>query len=170
MLTLITSHFFSRPPLGQSKVTSGRLTPCSDPPAPAGHFSRLSLTFRQNAYENINILNLPHFLPISEERSGRSCVAGTPGDWCECLGRDKAWQREGSGITQSLPRRGKWFLPFKKPYSLPPSARNFLNLVKGPCKGGRSCFSCYGGWVAEAPSFPACSWLSSMIPLRHPGP
>ena len=79
-----------------------------------------------------SILNLTHFLPTHGERRSRSCVAGAPGDSCEFLGKDKACQRIGSGITQSLPREGKIVSSIQKaPLPASPSARNFLSLVKG---------------------------------------
>ena len=74
------------------------------------------------------MLNLAHSLRISEERRCSSCVAGAPGDFCEVLGKDKAWQRKGSGITQSLSRKGKSVSSIQKAPLPAPLSQEFSEL------------------------------------------
>lgn len=65
------------------------------------------------------------------------------------------------GLPKASLEKGNLFLPFQKPHSLLPSARNFRSFVKGPCKVGGSCFSCCG--VEQPRHLRICSWFPSTI-------
>lgn len=63
----------------------------------------------------------------------RLCSWGPLGTCVNSYTKIKLGREKEVGLPQTSLEKEKSFLPFKKPHSLPASARNFLSLVKGPC-------------------------------------
>lgn len=88
---------------------------------------------------------------------------GPPGDVCEFLHKDKAWQRKGSGITPNLSRKGKSLAPIQKAPLPACLSQEFSELGQRSLLRGRQLLLFLWG-VGGQSTFLSCFCVSSLIP------